>query len=349
MVQRVVLTAWLLLAAWGHGHTAGPHAAAAAAAASPVTGLRATPVVAFRDTVAWSVRDRATRRYRLVVRHGAAGRIRTVHVPERSGAFDVDLGPGPDGATWAVSSRCSGASRVCHIAGVRVGATHDGAERTLAAGPGGTPTIWRDTLAYVRRAGPLGVELHVASIAQRTDRRLAIPHLDLGPAPENLAEPDALDLRGRRLAYLVEVPGSPRWQGLGVRRIDRAGGRLVAVGSDGEECSDDLASPALDDAGVVWVEAGIGDASCQRRVSYLHREDLTTGTELRASAVPPAPAAAALTAHGVVALAPRPGRANLFTRAPCGVRGSEERADGCRLTVLPLPRWTAVPAKERGR
>ncbi|HEX8101396.1 MAG TPA: hypothetical protein VF533_02195 [Solirubrobacteraceae bacterium] len=88
---------------------------------APATGLgqtrlaalhRASPVSVFGQATAWS--ERSGGRFRLVVRSG--GR-RDVLKGGRGVPFDVDLGPGPDGAPVAVYSRCRREPRTTRHAG----------------------------------------------------------------------------------------------------------------------------------------------------------------------------------------------------------------------------------------
>src|SRR4051794_38067818 len=63
-----------------------------------------TAVTAFRGHVVWSSYHPRTRTYSL--REWFRGHTRTLPVTRRDVAFDVDLGPGPDGTPTAVYSRC---------------------------------------------------------------------------------------------------------------------------------------------------------------------------------------------------------------------------------------------------
>ena len=79
--------------------------AATAQAATPVETLQAAvPVAAYDGTAMWSRLDAATGKYQLVQAiDGGAPTV--VAVPERDGAFDVDLGSSRGASTYAVYSR----------------------------------------------------------------------------------------------------------------------------------------------------------------------------------------------------------------------------------------------------
>ncbi len=131
----------------------------------------ATKVATFDGLSVWSVRDEDGA-YRLVADAGSDGDPRAVDVAPRGVAFDVDLGPGPDGSPVAVYSRCEREPRSSPAtAPLPAYATGGGcdlfaydfarrAERRVpaAGGPGSSrflPSIWREEIAFaqVDRAG----------------------------------------------------------------------------------------------------------------------------------------------------------------------------------------------------
>lgn len=96
---------------------------AAAVVASPASAQtklasfkQATPVGAYRDTIAFSAYDPASKTYTLNVRQGS-GPIRSVPVaPRTDGPFDANVGRGPSGQPLVIYSACP--ARRCGIYGL---------------------------------------------------------------------------------------------------------------------------------------------------------------------------------------------------------------------------------------
>ena len=159
--------------------------AAGAAAPSGVLADNAADghIAAYGDVVAWNVRAGANVGYQLVVWQG--GTTTTLPVTPSSEPFDVSAGRGPNGATWLVWTRCTGAATPsaptlaggCDV--VRYDLSHPG-ERKVA---GADTTIWNEhapsidgdhiAMARVRRGGALE---HVAVVA-------TTPHAVAAPVP----------------------------------------------------------------------------------------------------------------------------------------------------------------------
>jgi hypothetical protein len=113
---------------------------------------RDTPISAYGGLVAWSDYDAATRRYRLVIRHGDQSAPAPIAVSRR--AFDVSLGPDARGRVVALYTRCRTANRGCDVYRYEVQARR---ERKVLGVSSPTndeawPVQWRDRLAFVRRA-----------------------------------------------------------------------------------------------------------------------------------------------------------------------------------------------------
>jgi hypothetical protein len=195
----------------------------ASADTSIATVLRATSVSAYKDQLVWSTYDPTTGNYSLSRR--ADGVASTVPVPPRAVPFDVDLGPGPTGATLATYSRCrQEPSRVgpdglpyyqlgrgCDIFAfdfatgrefkVRGASTRRGSEYL--------PTVWSGVLgsqiafarSYPRRRGRRGrlPRLYLRGLeGSAHSRRLRAGPLGASPGPFV----SSLDLHGRRLVFL---------------------------------------------------------------------------------------------------------------------------------------------------
>jgi len=280
-------------------------AAAAHAQSQPIATLdRATPVAAYNGRLAWSVLDRASGNFALVTRAG--GVTQAVPVGPRRVPFDVDLGPGPDGGTVAVYSRCDRDPPVGAGFGVTLynrGVGCDiflfdfatGAERRLAnaSSPTATeffPTIWRNTLAFGRtydnkRAFPYIYTRPVNGTATSTRqpggaRNACLRNRNTGRtscSPETVSRPIALELWGRRLAFAWTFSGLR--EGLDTEiRLDTIGGghTLVAHQSGGGLTQVQLGWPAFQDGRVYWSAACFGDpGGCPGRFG-LRRYRITT-------------------------------------------------------------------------
>ena len=160
--------------------------ATASAARTPIADV--TPLSAFGDAVAYSVRD-THGQFRLVFSDSEG--TRPVPVPPRPQPFDVDLGPSPNGGPLLTYSRCTayatraaqlgephGPGRGCRI---YVANVSSGRERLVS----GThdlgaseyrPSIWNGNLAFVRKSGSAPPTLWIKR-ANRPARRLIV-----GPA-----------------------------------------------------------------------------------------------------------------------------------------------------------------------
>jgi hypothetical protein len=176
----------------------------------------ATKVATFDGLSVWSVRDEDGA-YRLVADAGSDGDPRAVDVAPRGVAFDVDLGPGPDGSPVAVYSRCEREPRsspaTAPLPAYATGGGCDlfaydfarGAERRVpaAGGPGSSrflPSIWREEIAFaqVDRAGSGLPDLYVRQLGEGEPARRQAG----GPrGGDGLPGPTSLDLYGRRLAF----------------------------------------------------------------------------------------------------------------------------------------------------
>jgi hypothetical protein len=301
-------------------------AAAAAVLLIPVAAARAqdqvlatldrpTPVAAFGGRLLWSTLDRATGNWSLVTRAGGATQV--VPVPPRRVPFDADLGPGPDGATVAVYSRCAqdttagggfapalyNRGRGCDIW------LYDFTTRTerrlaSASAPAATeffPTIWRNTLAFGRvyddkRDLPYIYTRPVNGTAASTrmpggPRNVCARNRNTGRTsctPREVNRPMSLELYGRRLAFAWTFAGSG--EGLNTEiRLDTIGGSHTRVASQngGGLTQVQLGWPAFEAGSLYWAQTCFGDPSgCPGRFG-LRRYRVTTGDTASA----PAPAA----------------------------------------------------------
>ena len=168
------------------------------------------PVDARGGRLVWSEKLPGATRYRLMTREGAQP-AEAVPVPSRAEPFDVDLGPGADGATVASYSR-GGALYVFDFA--------TGRERSLDT-PGRLPAVWRDRIAFVR-----GGRLYVRPLAGGAARELR----------GGRGRYEQIDLRGGRVAFARSRRGGDRTEyqllvgrgGHVARLVDRAASGLLS-------------------------------------------------------------------------------------------------------------------------
>jgi hypothetical protein len=119
-------------------------AAAPAAADETVAPLaHATPVDAWGGRLVWSEKIPGKDRFQLMTRTGT-GPIAAVPVPTAPGPFQVDLGPGPDGAMTAVYPRHGDIYAFDFATGHERRLMHTKARESL-------PAIWRSRVAFVRQ------------------------------------------------------------------------------------------------------------------------------------------------------------------------------------------------------
>jgi hypothetical protein len=336
MVQRILLAGWLLLGAWGTLALTHPPAAHARAPTVEVLHhLAPTAVVSYGGVVAWSVKG-ADGRYRLTIRHGARGAPRAVPIAPSHTAFDVDLGPGPGGHVWAAFSRCAGSPRRCTLRGADLAT---GRERRIGGNATGRlPSIWGDELAY------FGPERHHRSPLRLTGLSGGADHAIPLHTVAEAETPLALDLRDSRIAYVLRTyedgDAAHDTQDLIAARTDGSAQRTLDTGGDGEECTTNLASPALGAAALIWLHASVGDRGTCSPHPTLRQLDLGSGT-VTEWPVATAPVAATLVEGRALVLAPPPGTADVFTREACDVEGRGE--DRCTLTDAGAPAWSPAP------
>lgn len=217
--------------------------------ARDVPGAQA--VSAYGGTAAWSELDRSGERY--VLTTWRAGKTRRVRVAPNDRPFDVDLGPGPNGETVAVYSRCTRpdafidprfdapnwtVSRGCRIyeADLRTGRERRLRSTHVAGGSEYLPTVWRRNIAFARLRGTSGVaDVVVQRRTGETLRRVpGGPPGEFAKGPPDVAltpGPLSLDLRGEALAYVwtYGVANCPR----GTAEVDVAGySEIRVLGSD---------------------------------------------------------------------------------------------------------------------
>ena len=191
--------------------------APAAPAATPLAAPGApTKVATFDGLTVWSERGEDGA-FRLVADPGSDGDPQALEVEPRGVPFDVDVGPGPDGAPVAVYSRCRREPRPS-VATTPMPAYATGggcdvfaydfarrAERRVdAASSAGAseflPSVWRDEIAFARvdPAGSRLPDLYVRELRGDAPAR----RQPGGPrGGDGLPGATSLDLYGSRLAF----------------------------------------------------------------------------------------------------------------------------------------------------
>ena len=249
-----------------------------------------SPLSAYGGRLLWSEPD-GRGAFRLM--SWQAGVASAVPVATRSEPFDADLGPGPDGRTVAVYSRCvrpgscrlysfdfsTGAER--RIAGV----SERGASETL-------PSIWRGRLAFVRhrrdRVGPPGLYVREGNAAPRRvrggpkQRCIRRPRFCPDPHGRN-AVPTAIDLHGTRLGFVWSYRGPGEGPDHLVL-VDTLGGsqRTVEHTGGGGITAIEPLGVAFEAGRVYWARRCFGDPQgCPGRYG-LFRQRLSTGETERA-------------------------------------------------------------------
>jgi hypothetical protein len=292
----------------------------AGAAPLPLGGndLNAGPLVAYGGTVAWWTGRAGDHTATLNVWRPGETAPRRVEL--QASGWDLDLGPGPDGATWAVYSRC--ASGGCRPYGYDLGT---GAIRGLGVGRGTHPAIWRDRVALWR---------HHRILVAHVDHTAPTHAVAAGIEDGHL---DAIDLRGHRIAYIYDEGGDSRSIDMVARELG-AGNDLQTGGQGGygEEGGDFLFSPTLTPSGVTWLEASSGGDEHGR--TSLHRSDAGGSDHRTRIAQAEAAVGAVVTAGRLVIMAPPPGFADPAVAEPCYLDESLRlmARHGCRVTARPL-------------
>jgi hypothetical protein len=210
---------------------------------------RPTTASTYTGRVAYSAYDAGHGVYRLML--GSPGSvIEAVPVAPRAVAFDVDLGPGPDGRVLAVYSRCrveprTGCDIFAYDPTTRV-------ERRIAALSTASaseflPSVWGNRVAFARLgAGRRTAALRVGSLGGAGRSRVVAERL----TARQRGGPVALELFGRRLAVVWQQRLHHRseiW-------LDTDGGRLerLAATRAGRRGREFLA-PSFDRGVLSWL------------------------------------------------------------------------------------------------
>ena len=275
---------------------------------------RATPIAAYGDVLAYSVRDPQSGLFRLTIRTG--GVVNPAPVAPRALPFDVDLGPTTTGTVAAVYSRCArevgpggasdalyGRGRGCDLYRLDLAT---GTEQRLeqASSPTASefwPTTWRDRIAFARTydtkrsfpylytrpvdgpgrsvrlpGGPRGE----CGRDRRTSRRFC--------STQTLSRPAALDLYGRRLAFTWKFSGFAEGLDTEIRMDTIGGGHVQVQRQDGGGLtSAQLGWPAFEGGRLFFDQECSGDPSGCNGRARLSRDRISTGEIDRV----PAPAA----------------------------------------------------------
>lgn len=249
-----------------------------------------SPLSAYGGRLVWSEPD-GHGAFRLMT--WQAGTAAAVPIASRSEPFDADLGPGPDGRTVAVYSRCArpGSCRLYSFD------FSTGAERRIAGvsardASETLPSIWRTRLAFVRdrgdRVGPPGLYVRKGGGAPRRVRggpkQRCVRRPPFCPDPQGRdATPTAIDLYGTRLGFIWSYRGPGEGPDHLVL-IDTLGGsqRTIEHTGGGGITAIEPLGVAFEAGRVYWARRCFGDPQgCPGRYG-LFRQRLSTGKTERA-------------------------------------------------------------------
>jgi hypothetical protein len=233
--------------------------AASAEASIPVEPLvAAAPSAAYAGTAMWSRLDAASGKYQLVqsIDGGAAT---VVGVPQRDGAFDIDLGSGRNGSTYAVYTRGGDIYRFDPRTATEkklTGLSSKRAERS--------PTIQRGRIAFLRRV-PGNDQLRIGDTAPgaKGTRLLAERKTIYG-----------IELGDKQIAWIDSIQ-THAWssrQRVHIRNLATGRDRVVYYAGSGGASFSVLTKPSFttDGASFVWARSRIGTAG-SRIVKYTLR------------------------------------------------------------------------------
>jgi hypothetical protein len=254
--------------------------------------------------------------------------------PERLGIAEtgqrmVDVGRGPDGATWIVYPRCRGSRCSIHGYDLRTHRDQDLHVDGVAA------AIWDHRLLTVvqrRRFAPS--KTYISTIGEpQSAREVPMAH---GDAP--LGDPVGVDLRQDRAAVVTwESAAEVRFMALRAGDADDGAPLpVVASGGSGEECTRTIASPALSATALTWLVAVTATYNdCGHHTRVLRRRDEATGALSHSQVVAVSPRQAVVAAGRVITLAPQPHDNGAHDRDACQ-QGAPEQ---CQIRLTPPPRW----------
>jgi hypothetical protein len=234
--------------------------AAPASAATKLAGYAMpTGIGAYRDTVAWSAYDEATRRYALTVWEGGAPRA--LPVPPRKDEFDATVGRDADGRPIVVYGDCP-AGGSCGVYGFD---PQRNEARLLAASARRdvrphAPSLWRSRVVWVEERARRRHTVYVARAAG-------------GGAPKvvrrfNGREVWATALLGRELALDVG-PTERLEEQIQVQRLDGARRHVVGHTSTGEG-GQTFVGLSFKGASLYWTRVCQGDP-CARGTAFRYR------------------------------------------------------------------------------
>jgi hypothetical protein len=262
---------------------------------APVEVLqKGTTISAYGGRLVWSTYDPAVSAYRLTARDG--GVITYPSIAPRSVPFDVDLGPGSQGETLAVYSRCArepaepglgpggtdyNLGTDCDVYAYDFG-THREAKLSSAVNSSAAseylPTIWGRRVAFVRtyptRSGwPLRPRLYVSAFSGRSKlKRLpggtrGLIHVGVVRRFHFRSGPSKLDLRNQRLVFgwtYFPRSGTRLFQIRLVTTTKRTRKLIAQTGySSGATIACEYGSPLLADA-VHWAGSCSGQGGLYR-------------------------------------------------------------------------------------
>lgn len=243
-------------------------AAVAGAILAPATAAHAAPttlaveqaptrVAAWNGTVMWSTFDPATKTYSLVKSVGGGAPVAVGVAPRAGTPFDIDLGTGRSGDTFAVYTRRGDVYRLNIATGGETRMSRISSPKLVER----DPTIQRGAIAFIRRSGGLD-ELRIADTNTGTRatklivKRRSIRNAELGEG--HVAYVDA---RPTRAGGVMTVH---------VRNLRTGADRSVYRAASGGANFANVTKPvyAAEPQGFLWARTNMGSGRGNRLVRY---------------------------------------------------------------------------------
>jgi hypothetical protein len=233
--------------------------APAAAHAAPTTlavEKAPTRVAAWNGTVMWSTFDPAARTYSLVKSVGGGAPVAVGVAPRSGKPFDIDLGTGPSGETFAVYTRRGDVYRLNVATGSETKMKRISSPKHIER----DPTIQSGAIAFIRRSG-------------RYDH-LRIVDTKTGPQGKLLVKRRSISSAELGEGHIAYVESRPRGAGgvatVHVRSLrtgaDRSVYRAVSGGANFAHVTKPTYS--AEPQGFVWARTNLGSGQGNRLVRY---------------------------------------------------------------------------------
>ena len=232
-------------------------ATAAHAAPTPLAVEKApTRVAAWNGTVMWSTFDPVTKTYSLVKSVGGGAPVPAGVAPRSGTPFDIDLGTGPSGETFAVYTRGGDVYRL-NVA------TQSETKMQRISSPKlveRDPTIQRGAIAFIRRSGGYD-QLRIVDTNTGPHGRLIVKRRSIRSA----------ELGEGHVAYVESNPrGAGGVMAVQIRNLRTGAQRSVYRAVSGGSNFANITKPTYvaEPRGFVWARTNLGSGEGNRLVRY---------------------------------------------------------------------------------